>query len=104
MLSLLPNGNILSLLTIDLINVSDIFTLFAKALIIVVEKVASLFMLAELSCKVSRIAGAVPMSDDMLNSLLPSYMHHDTSPFTSDDKLIPVPGMMFLIVDPHKIN
>ena len=81
--------------------------LFARASTIVVEKVASLFMLAEISCKVSRIAGAVPTSDDIF-AFTSSFVYESrpvtVTPFTSDDKLIPVPGTMFLIVDPDQID
>ena len=64
-------------------------------------------MLAEISCKVSRIAGAVPMSDDTF-TFASSFVYESrpvtVTPFTSDDKLIPGPGTIFLIVDPDKID
>ena len=70
-------------------------------------KKASLFMLADISCRVSRIAGAIPMSDGIFVST--SLFVYESRPitvtlFASDDKLIPVPGTIFLIIDPDKID
>ena len=81
--------------------------LFANKVVIVVEKLLSLFIDDAISCKVSNIAGAVPINALILvvtSSFVYASIPVITILFASDDKVNQVPGTIFFMVDPDKTD